>query len=344
MTDKEWVEKLPKVDLHYHFDGSMRLETVYDILKKRGENVTLESIREETQVTIPSPDLAAFLSKFKRQVQCEQTASDIERVAFEHVEDAARENVMYLEIIFAPANCQREGLPVLQALDAALAGLERGMKRYDVVSRLVVCGMRSDSVEKNTEVVKAALLRKDAGVAAVNIAGDEVNSPPLSFAYFFDAAREGGLPLTIHAGEAGDPQYLKEAVMLGASRIGHGVHLNYDENLVRFFASRRIPLEMCPTSNVLTGAVPSLAAHPIRDYFDDGLVVTVNTDDKTVENTTLAREILLVMETFHFTRDEIVRLTGSAIDAAFCDDSIKRRLRERLARYSQGVTASGVKG
>ncbi|MDR3248474.1 MAG: adenosine deaminase [Treponema sp.] len=335
MTDQEWVENLPKVDLHYHFDGSMRLETALELLQAMGEKVTLESLTEEIQIHGPCPSLAVFLGKFERTFQCEQTAANIERIAFEHVEDAAKHKVMYFEVRFAPQLMRREGLSVMQTIDSVLQGLRRGMERYDeVIGKAIVCGMRGDSLQDNMDVVDAALARKNDGVVAIDIAGDEVGYPPLLLMDMFDRAREGGLPFTIHAGEAGDPQNIKEAAMLGAQRIGHGTHIRYDENLIRFYAKRGIAIEMCPTSNVQTHAVNSFDDYPIREYFDKGLNITVNTDDATVSNTTLSQELLIAMDRFHFTRNEVLQLTRNAIGACFSNDEVKKHLHRKLDQFA----------
>jgi adenosine deaminase len=335
MTDQEWLARLPKLDLHYHFDGSMRLETIFDILSGKGERVTLDGLRDEVVIQGGCPDLATYLRKFERAFQCEQTRADIERIAFEHVEDAAKSNIMYFEVRFAPELMRREGLSCPEVIDSVLMGLRRGMAAFpQVIARAIVCGMRGDGLAANLEVTRAALERKDE-VAAVDIAGNEVDTPPLSLLDMFDLARENGMPYTIHAGEAGDPQYIKEAAMLGAGRIGHGIHIGYDANLMRFFAKRRIALEMCPTSNIQTHTVASFAEYPIRDYFDKGLMVTVNTDNTTVSSTTLVNEFLILTERFGFTRDEILVLTNNAIDCCFAPEETKELLRGRLRAFIQ---------
>ena len=333
MTNREWLERLPKVELHYHFDGSMRLDTIADILAGQGEKVTPDRLRSEIVIQGATPSLAAYLEKFERTFQCEQTQKDIERIAFEHVEDAGKSNIMYFEVRFAPQLMRRRGLSCLQVIDSVLQGLRCGMQSCpQVIGRAIVCGMRGDSLAMNMEVVEAALTRKGE-VVAIDIAGDEVGFPPLMLMDMFDRAREGGLPYTIHAGEAGDPQYIKEAAMLGAKRIGHGTHINYDPNLMRFFAKRGIALEMCPTSNVHTHAVSCFEEYPIRDYFDKGLVVTVNTDNVTVSNTTLVNEFMILIERFGFTRAEILQLTRNAINACFADDLTRWGLTARLDAF-----------
>jgi len=229
-----------------------------------------------------------------------------------------------------------------EAIHWVITGLRRGEKRFGMLARAIAICMRHHPDEVNLEVIEAAALYHGRGIVAVDLAGDEASYPPENFRNVFALAHKKGLPVTIHAGEAAGANNILEAVSrLGASRVGHGVRLLEDSEVLRMMVKQRIPMEMCPVSNIQTKAVPDWNSYPIRDYFEYGLNITVNTDNPSVSGTDLNKEYLILAERFGFTLKELSHLVLSSADAAFLGDTekrwLKRDLSSRFAELQQAM-------
>ncbi|MCC3373320.1 adenosine deaminase [Cohnella sp. REN36] len=331
---EDWVLKLPKVDLHLHLDGCVKPETWLALAAEQGYDSPAQdadSLLPYMQVDESCASLPDYLSKFAFVLPLLQTREALARVAREAVEQAASHNCLYIEVRFAPLLHTKRGLSADDAIGAVVAGLQQGERRTGAVARAIAVCMRHHSEEANLPVVEAALRHYGRGLVAVDLAGDEGAFPAVGFRGLFARAREAGLPVTIHAGEAAGPDSIREAVAgLGAVRIGHGVRLREDQELLEWIRERRIPLELCPTSNIQTKAVASWSDFPLRDYYDRGLVVTVNTDNPTVSGTNMTRECRELAERFGFTAAELADLMRQALDAAFVESPARVELRARL--------------
>lgn len=250
-----------------------------------------------------------------------QTEAALERVAFELVEDMALEGLTYAEIRFAPQLSCEKGLSQEQVTEAVMAGVRRGMLSYPRIKiGLILCCMRGagkDNLEKNEKTVDLAARYLGDVVCAVDLAGAEGLYDTALFESLFCRAAKAGVPYTIHSGEADGPGSVRSALAFGAKRIGHGVASARDLKLMEELAESGVALEVCVTSNVQSKAVPSLAEHPIRQLFDAGVRVTVNTDNRTVSGTTLVKEIELVKTAFGFTDEEIGKMETYAQEARF---------------------------
>lgn len=328
------VRRLPKVDLHVHLDGCVEAQTVLDLAREQGVELPAyerEGLLPHLQVTDDCGSLKEYLSKFDFVLPFLQTAKALERVAYEAVRQAAEHHCLYIEVRFAPQLHRRRGLTVDETIRHVIAGLQRGEREFGVKARAIAICMRHHSVADNLEVVEAAARFKGKGLAAVDLAGDEASFPPELFREVFAASRERGLPVTIHAGEAAGADNVYEAVVnLGAVRIGHGVRMRENEAVLEMIRERRIPLEMCPVSNIQTKAVSCWDAYPIREYFDHGIVVTVNTDNPGVSGTTITKEYEVLADTFGFTPAEIAVLIMNGVGAAFLEEDEKRALRQEF--------------
>lgn len=310
------------IELHLHLDGSLRPETVWDLASKQGIKLPAESL-EEVRCLMRVPEncqtLEDYLRRFDLPLLTLQRPDAVERVTYELVEDLAKEGISYAEIRFAPQLSAKGGSSQNEIVEAAIRGAENGMKEYPSIrAGLILCCMRGDGLqEANMETVEA--VRKYLGdvVCAVDIAGAESLYPTEMFEPVFRRAREYGLPMTIHAGEAAGPDSIKIALSYGAERIGHGVSAVRDAELMRELADKNIALEVCVSSNYHTKVVPSIAAHPIRELFDAGVRVTVNSDNRTASGTNLAKEIEILKDTFGFTDAEIRKMESYAYDARF---------------------------
>ncbi|SFB21093.1 adenosine deaminase [Cohnella sp. OV330] len=333
-----WLEALPKADLHLHLDGCVKPATLLELAADRGYPLPAdraEDLLPFMQVDEDCDSLKTYLEKFNFVLPLLQDAAALARVAEETVEQSAARNCLYIEVRFAPALHTNEGMTPDDAIAAVLEGLKRGEAAYGVVARLIVICMRHQDEAINLPVIRAAIARRDQGVVAVDLAGDEASHPAAKFRATFAAAIEAGIPITIHAGEAAGPFNVREAVEgLGATRIGHGIRLREDPGLLDWIRERRIPLELCPTSNVQTKAIASWDDYPIRGYYDAGVYVTVNTDNPTVSGTDMTRECETIATRFGFAPAELADLMRGALLAAFAEPPVKERL---LARFDELV-------
>jgi len=333
-----WLEALPKADLHLHLDGCVKPATLLALAEAR--NYPLPAGRPEDllpymQVEDDCDSLKTYLDKFSFVLPLLQDAEALIRIAEEAVEQAAASNCLYIEARFAPALHTNGDLTVDGAIEAAIEGLRRGEAAFGVVARLIVICMRHHDEATNLSVIRAAVARHGRGVVAVDLAGDEASHPAERFRGTFAVAREAGIPITIHAGEAAGPFNVREAIAsLGAIRIGHGVRLREDPELLALVRERQIPLELCPTSNIQTKAISAWDDYPIRSYYDAGLYLTVNTDNPTVSGTNMTRECEALATRFGFSRSELAGLMRGALQAAFAEPPVKEAL---LRRFDEQV-------
>jgi adenosine deaminase len=337
--DKSWIHQLPKVDLHLHLDGSVRVETIMELAEQQGillPAYSKEMILPYMQVNDECASLKDYLSKFDFTTRFLQTGDALERVAYEIVEQAASHNCRYVEVRFAPQLHRRNGLSAEEAIHYVIAGLRRGEKQFHVRARTIAICMRNHIREDNLEVIEAAARYLGKGIVAVDLAGDEASYPPLLFREVFALSHKRGIPVTIHAGEAGGADNIYEAFThLGAARIGHGVRLKESEPILKMVTKNRVPLEMCPVSNIQTKAVAAWNDYPIREYFDQGIMVTVNTDNPSVSGTSITKEYIILAEKFGFTKHELGMIIMNGAEASFLELTEKKAfLRELQAELS----------
>lgn len=315
----ETLLKMPKIDLHCHLDGSLTLESVRKIL---GRDVR----PEEIQVSEDCRNLAEYLAKFDIPLQCVQTAEGLRTAGREFLLEAAKENIRYIEVRFAPLSSVHDHLSCRQVVEAVLEGLEEAKEQCHVPYNVIACAMRHHAEEDSLAMMKVCREFLGEGICAVDLAGDEAAFPMEHFRGLFAEARKLGFPFTIHAGECGRVENVLEAVQCGASRIGHGIALQGNPEAIKICADRRIGIEMCPSSNLQTRAVASGQDYPIREFMDAGLMVTLNTDNRTVSNTSMTKEMLLVQRRYGITEEELKALMRHAVETAFADDQVKQEL------------------
>lgn len=297
---RDTIRSWPKAELHTHLDGSPRLRTMLDIAQAEGKMNLLPADSEEGLAEIlrdidDSETLEAYLAWFRYTIPLMQTKTALRRMAYELVEQNAEENVRYLEVRYAPIVHTTEGLTLEEVNDAVLEGLEQGQKDLGVRTNLIICGLRDRYESASMRQAELAAEYQHRGVVAFDLAGGEAGNPPKGHLHAFYHARNNLLNLTIHAGESWGPDSIRQALFYcGAHRIGHGITLREDPDLMQYFADHRIPLEVCPTSNVQTHVVASLEAHPITAYVEAGVPVTVNTDNRLFSRTSVTDELLRV--------------------------------------------------
>jgi adenosine deaminase len=321
-VDAGLLARLPKAELHVHLDGSLRPETIWELAETQSVELPADSetgIGRWFRQELPERDLVGYLARFDVTTSVMQTEEALERIAFELLEDAAAENVWYMEVRYAPILSTKRGLSPRQVVDAVQRGLARGQKEYPRTQAYqIICGLRHFEPERAMRMAALAVEYKGRGVLAFDLAGAEVDNPAKRFREAFYLVLNANLNVTVHAGEAYGPESIHQALhWAGAHRIGHGVRLREDDDLLEYVRDHRIPLEMCPTSNVQTGAVDSIEEHPIREYFDRGLRVTVNTDNRLMSDTTMTQELALLVEHLGFDLEEIKKLLLNGFKSAF---------------------------
>lgn len=319
----EKLKNLPKVELHCHLDGSLSQEFIQTRLGR-------EVQQEELSVSENCSSLVEYLEKFALPGQCIMDAKGLAAAGYDVLRSMSQENVCYAEIRFAPLLSETAGMNCRDVIEALLKGLEQGRKDFGVEFGVITCAMRHHSQEDNSRMLKTAREYLGYGVCAADLAGAEAAYPMSQFMELFANARRMELPFTIHAGECGSVQNIMDAVKAGAGRIGHGIAMRGHFNLQKELAKSGIGIEMCPISNLQTKAVQSTAQYPIQEFLNAGLKVSVNTDNRTVSNTTLTKELLFIQNTYKITDEEISVLMKNAVDTAFAREEIKDRIYGRL--------------
>ncbi len=326
---EEAISRLPKVDLHLHLDGAIRTQTILELGQKNNLSLPaddVEQLAEHVQVQPSCRSLTDFLACFEFFYPVLQYPESVERIAYELCEDLSQQGIIYAETRFAPVLLLDEGATQRDMVEAALRGLSRGCEEFDLPVRLILCAYRGTPAEKSLELVKLADEYQDQGIAGLDFAGDESRYETSEHKEALALAHECNLPLTVHAGEAGSVDNIREAVDLGADRIGHGVRLIDDPQLLQTVVEKQIPLELCLTSNLQTQAVSSIEEHPFPEFYRQGVKVTLNTDDPKISNTDLDFEYNLAARSFGFSIDQLKEISINGIDAAFVDDSMKNKL------------------
>lgn len=328
--DRQGIKALPKAELHCHLDGSLRPETVRCFLAGLGTQIPEKELRKALRVPPDCTRLADYLKCFDIPLRCLQNERSLRQAAFDLLETASQENVRYLEVRFAPSMHKSNGLTHAQIIESVLEGLRDGQKAFSIHAGLIVCAMRHLSVEENTAMLRDARAYLGQGVCALDLAGDEASFPPREQGALFALAQKLEMPFTIHAGECGSLENVREAIELGARRIGHGIALMRDEALISLCEKKHIGIEMCPTSNFQTRAVDAWASYPLKGFLEKGLPVTVSTDNRTVSGTSLTEELEKAAEGLALEDEQLILLQRNAVETAFADDHVKHMLLKEI--------------
>lgn len=317
--DREKLRLFPKAELHCHLDGSLSKGF---ISRELGRDVELS----ELQATYDCQSLKEYLEKFDLPIACMQTAEGIRGAGYDFIRTVADENVNYVEVRFAPNCSAHDDFRVQDVIESLLSGLEKGRKEFGTEYNVIVCAMRHHSDEENIKMIKAAREFLGRGVCCADLAGDEAAFPMSKYLDLFREIRALGMPYVIHAGECGSVQNIRDAVECGAKRIGHGIAMRGCPDVQKLVKDRGAGIEMCPISNLQTKAVPGPEVYPMREFLDQGLLVTVNTDNRTVSGTSLTKELEFIQENYRISDDEIVRMMRNAVEVSYADDTVKDRL------------------
>lgn len=341
---------LPKAELHCHLDGSVRPATLLELGAEQG--VAMPAATPDALAAYMRVDdarhLEDYLARFDVTLSVLQTEAAIERVAYELAVDAAAEGVRYLEVRYAPVlntrgNRGTRPLDMPGAIEAALRGLARAEQAADVVARVLVCAIRNQSPALALDAARVAVEFRHRGVVGFDLAGGEAGHPPTDFIHAFTYARDHDLAITCHAGEGAGAESVREAVHgCCCDRVGHGTRLIEDASLLDYINDRRICLECCLTSNVQTRAAVSYEAHPFRAYFDRGLNVVLNTDNRLMSGTTLVDEYAHAVRRLGFTLPELARVARNGFASAFLPYAEREALLARLAPTFDAVVREGT--
>jgi adenosine deaminase/aminodeoxyfutalosine deaminase len=313
IASSAFIASLPKAELHLHLEGSIDPPTLLELRKRHGKRGTISEVEQLYRYK----DFAGFLMAFKTITEDLQTPEDYELITYRLMQKLKAENVLHAEVYVSVGVC----LWRKQDFDAIFVGLERGRERgehdFGVSLLWIFDAVRQLGPEKAHPVAELAVRYKGQSVVGFGIGGDERQAAPEPFRDIYTYAAANGLRLTAHAGETAGPGSVWGALNLPAERIGHGFTASQDPELVEALSTRQIPVEICITSNLRTGVCPTIAEHPVRNYFDQGLMVTLNTDDPAMFATSLGREYQLAQETFGFTDEHLRELARNSFEASF---------------------------
>jgi adenosine deaminase len=326
---REGLHRLPKTDLHVHLDGSVRPDTLIELARDRDVELPSRDPRAlaDYMHVQDARDLVDYLARFDITLGVMQDPEALERIAFELAEDAAAENVRYMEVRFSPVLNTQNGLSLEAAVTAPLRGLRRAEEQYGIRTGIIICGIRNMSPHTSMDLADLTVQFKHRGVVAFDLAGAEYNNPAKMHREAFYHVGNANIAATIHAGEAFGPESIHQALhYCNANRIGHGTRLFEDPDLLQYVNDFRIPLEICLTSNVQTRAVTALADHPVRLYYDEGLVVTLNTDNRLMSATTVTEEYWRAHQHLGFTWGELTRIALYGFESAFLPHQEKEAL------------------
>lgn len=331
----ELLKRLPKVELHCHLDGCLRIETIIDLAQKDKVKLPSHNI-DELRKTLPIGDnrvtLEEYLERFDITLSVMQTPESLERVAFELIEDVSKENVRYIEIRYSPILHTKKGMSLGESIDAVKVGLKDGEKEFGVKSGIIICGIRNISPAVSLKLADLTVQYKNKGVVGFDLAGAEENFPAKDHREAFYLIQNNNINATIHAGEAFGPASIHQAIhYCGAHRIGHGTRLKEDADLMNYVNDNRISLEICLTSNWHTRSVRSLKYHPAKFYYDEGIRISLNTDNRLISDTTLTKEFALAHELFGFYLHDFRTMTITAMKSAFLSYKIRKVMIRKIA-------------
>jgi adenosine deaminase len=341
MNTQEFIQSLPKVELHDHLDGGLRPSTIIELADEIGYQLPCAKNAVEVETWFrrgaDRRSLPLYLEGFETTCALMQSEEALERIAFEAVEDLFAQNVVYAEIRFAPILSTHKGLNLEAVVEAVIHGLKRGSDKTGMKFGLILCALRNMDAKTSLETAELAVEYRKHGVVGFDIAGDENGHPPKRHLEAFQYIRDRNFNITIHAGEAFGPESIWQAIQIcGAHRIGHGTRLIEDMvvdgmqimkagSLAEFVRDRRVPLECCLSSNIQTGAAESLEKHPFIVFFRNHFRVMLSTDNRLMSGTNLSREMELAVKTYGLTCDDLEKLTVNAMKSAFIgyDERVK---------------------
>jgi adenosine deaminase len=334
------IESMPKAELHLHLDGSLRVDTALDLARTRGVDAPTDWLGMSRALIAPMPcaTQAELLQAFDLPIALMQDADALHRITAELVETKAADNVRYVEIRWGPLLHVLGGLPLADGIEAVCEGAREAAARTGITVRLICTALRSHDPAANVVLAETAARFRDQGLTGWDLAGPEEAFPdPLDHALAYEAARAGGLHITVHAGEWDGADQVRRSLVVDPERVAHGSRTVDDPALGAELASRGIPLDLCPTSNWQAGTHPTLADHPIAHLHRSGVPVTLNTDDTTVSDISLSEEYVNAVDVIGLTLLELWAIDRFALDVAFADEPALAPLRASFDAWAAGI-------
>lgn len=322
------LQQLAKAELHCHLDGSLSLTTIRRLAEMAGLALPENDTELKDLVTAPArtESLMDYLKVFDVIRPLLQTKEALQMAAYDVASQAAAENVLYIEIRYAPELSMDQGLTALETLEAVLDGLEAARKDFGIVAKVLVCGLKQSPADMTQEIFQKVAVLSERGLAGFDFAGNEADYPTENLLETIQKTKQLGLPMTFHAGECGCVTNICQALVLGIKRIGHATALSSQADAIARFVEQGATVEMCLTSNLQTGAAKSLADFPYQELYDAGAKITINTDNRTVSDTNLTKEYGLFVQHFGTSRDDFYRFNQQAIHASFASQEEKQAL------------------
>ncbi|MDD6290865.1 MAG: adenosine deaminase [Lachnospiraceae bacterium] len=320
---------MPKIELHCHLDGSMSVSLTKRLLKELGEEYTTEQLSQMLTAPQDCSSLSEYLEKFDLPLRCLQTKEGLCAAAEDLAMEAAKEHVTYIEVRFAPSFSTSQGLSVREAIESVEEGLAKAREKTGILTGIIVCTMRNLDADTNLAMLKEAREFLGNGVVACDLAGDEKAYPTADFAEIFATAKRYEMPFTIHSGECGSVENIRTAVELGARRIGHGIAMRGNEELKKLCAEKKVGVELCPTSNLQTKALTDFNAYPFTEFYEAGIPLSINTDNRTVSGTTCTDEYMRLVDAGMLKEDMCEKIYMASIASSFASDDVRQQMWEK---------------
>lgn len=315
------------MDLHCHLDGSFSPEFIKGAT---GDSRELSQLTEVLSAPSSCSSLTEYLTCFDLPIKALQTPKNITAGVLDVLKKASQDGIKYIELRFAPNCSTEEGLSLPEIYEAAILGSKLGLEKYGIHSNIILCAMRHHTMDTNLKILQTMYDYIGHGICALDLAGDESIFPNEGFSDLFKRARDMNIPFTIHSGECGSVENVKLAMEFGAARIGHGIALIKDTLLMEDIKRRHIGLELCPVSNFQTRAWEDYSTYPLRSFLDNGLLATINTDNRTVSNTSIEKELEQVCTRMSICEEDYLTLNKNSIEISFADDNLKHQLLQSL--------------
>lgn len=337
MLKKSDIHSFPKAELHCHLDGSIRPETLQKIAKAQGLSISdnIEEVSSYMQAPPTCQNLVEYLTCFDFVLPYLQTKEALEMAAFDVIEQAAEDGIRYIEIRFAPSLSMEKGLSVEEIIESVAKGVADAEAQYNVHGNLLVIGMKTGELALIESIFSKTLALKNEKVVGFDLAGAEEDHFIDDYSDVLKVVTDSGeVPLTLHAGECGCVHNVFSAIKSGAKRIGHGIALKGKIVEQQELANHDVCIEGCPTSNVQTRAINSFKDYPLREWLENDVTFCINTDNKTVSNTTLSKEYDILRENFKLTPAELCQLNKNAMTYSFAEKSLKEKVLNEMDTYS----------
>ncbi len=326
----QFAKEIPKAELHLHLEGAIPLRTLFDFIQRAGTEPSIKTINDLVE-RFHYTDFSHFLDLWVWKNTFIQKEEDFEELAYQVLKGLAGENVKYVEAFYSPAEYWQQGLSVQGITESLIKGKERACKEFGIKSELIVDLVRDYGPEIGMQVMKDLTPYLGNGLIGIGLGGNERVFPAEAYATVYQEAKKRGFRLTVHAGECEGAESMWAAInTLKPERIGHGIRANEDPKLVSFLQECQIPLEMCVTSNVKTGVCESVKEHPIKEYFQEGLLITLNSDDPSMFNSSISNEYIILNQELGFSLSELKQISMNGVDASFMNERDKEFVKSKF--------------